>query len=199
MLYGLVVYEEQLTGSLPYEFDITWLHGSSPQNRISCEMLPPTSKAHRGRVSFISPARKSSGSELSKELEKNSHWLCCPFFLYFPTLNCLLWLTPLGYTTDYSLSILATDEKHCLLQKKKKNSIQLHGCMQGPHSSHTHYWGVCSFFDTHVYRQGWMPVRMDHVKSTMSTKIIICAFSSKSFLPKSINLDALIYNKSITS
>lgn len=120
MLYGVVVYEEQLTGSLPYEFDITWLHGSSPENRISCEMLPPTSKAHRGRVSFISPARKSSGSELSKELEKNSHWLCCPFFLYFPTLNCLLWLTPLGYTTDYSLSILATDEKHCLLQKKKK-------------------------------------------------------------------------------
>lgn len=83
--------------------------------------------------------------------------------------------------------------------KKKKNSIQLHGCMQGPHSSHTHYWGVCSFFDTHVYRQGWIPVRMDHVKSTMSTKIIICAFSSKSFLPKSINLDALIYNKSVTS
>lgn len=87
MLYGVVVYEEQLTGSLPYEFDITWLHGSSPENRISCEMLPPTSKAHRGRVSFISPARKSSGSELSKELEKNSHWLCCPFFSLFPYLE----------------------------------------------------------------------------------------------------------------
>lgn len=145
-------------------------------------------KAHRGTGWGSSPLQENHpGLSFIRGGEEQSVTL-----LSFVSLSPYLQLlTPLDYNTDYSLWIHSTDDKTDCSKKFQPVACRVH-------TPHTLIIEVC-FFDAHVYRPWWIHVRMDHVKSAMSAKVITWAFSTKSYFLKSINLDALIYNKSITS
>lgn len=100
-------------------------------------------------------------------------------------------LTPLDYTTDYSLSIHSTDDKEWLLKKIPASS------MQGPHSSHLHYWGV--YVSLIFLFKGIDRFMSEWVMLCQGLLKLLLQLFQLSYLPKSINLDALIYNKSIMS
>lgn len=151
-------------------------------------MLPPSYKAHRGTGWGSSPLQESHPGLTFLKMWRN---ILMFFLLYFPVFNC--W----HHWTMYDWLLTFHSFKQWLLKKIPAS------CMQGPHSSHIHYWGVCVslifiFTDNDGSLAEWIMLsqQSDHIKSA---KIIICAFSTKSCIPKSINIDAFIYNKSITS
>lgn len=120
---------------------IAWVQPT--EQNITWNVTPYSQSTLRHWVSSISPTRKSSRSELSKELEKNSQWLCSPFFslILYLELFAVVDTTGLYYRllTSHSFSWWEA------LNVKKKKKIPA-GCMGSPHSSHSHYWGVCMFF-----------------------------------------------------
>lgn len=149
------------------------------------EMLPPSYKAQRHWERFISPERKSTRSDLFKEMERARQWFCCPFsFVSLPS--------TVDTTELYYRLITFHSFKQWLLKK-------FHPVACRVHTLHTLIIEVCGLFWYSCLQTRWSHGRMDHVKSTMSAKIIICAFTTNCCLPKSINIDVLIYMKSITS
>lgn len=146
-------------------------------------------KAHRDTEWGSSPLQENHpGLNFVRGGEKQSVTL-----LSFVSLSPYLQLlTPLDYTIDYSLHIYSTDDKEWLLKKIPASF------MQGPHSSHIHYWGVYvslrfMFTGNDESMSEWV------ILSQQCLLKLLLELFQLSYLPKSIYLDSLINNKSIMS